>query len=87
MAKPDNTLDLIVVVSGVPHAASMNVHQPLHTLVREVLRDTGNTGRALEDYELRTEAGDLLALDAKPTEVGLRDGVTLFLTPKAGAGG
>lgn len=87
MAKTDNHLDLVVVVSGVPRAVQANAHEPLRNVVRDVLRDSGDAGRKLEDFELRTEDGRLLDLAAKGLDAGLRDGVTLFLNPRAGAGG
>jgi hypothetical protein len=87
MAKTDNHLDLVVVVSGVPRPAQANAHEPLRNVVREVLRDSGDAGRAVEEFELRTEDGRLLDLGAKGVDVGLKDGDTLFLNPRAGAGG
>lgn len=87
MAKSDNQLDLVVVVSGVPRAVQANAHEPLRNVVRDVLRDSGDAGRAAEDFELRTEDGRLLDLAAKGLDAGLKDGDTLFLNPRAGAGG
>lgn len=55
--------------------------------MQEALRESGNHGQPPEDWELRNEAGQLLALSMPPDEAGLVDGQTLFLSPKAGAGG
>lgn len=87
MAKSDNRVQLIVVISGVPRPAEVNVHEPLQNLVRDVLRDSGDAGRSLEDFELRSEDGRLFDLKSKASDVGIRDGDTLFLNPRAGAGG
>jgi hypothetical protein len=87
MAKTDNHLELVIVVSGVPRAVEANAHEPLRNVVREVLRDSGDAGRAPEDFELRTDDGRLLDLGSKGTDAGLKDGDTLFLNPRAGAGG
>lgn len=87
MPKTDNHLDLVVVVSGVPRAVQANAHEPLRNIVRDVLRDSGDAGRSIEDFELRTEDGRLLDLAAKGFDAGLKDGDTLFLNPRAGAGG
>ncbi|MBS2937076.1 DUF2604 domain-containing protein [Nocardioides glacieisoli] len=87
MAKPDNHVDLVIVVSGAPEAVRINRHQTLEHAVREALRESGNKGQRPEDWELRNEAGQLLGLGMRPDEAGLFDGHTLFLSPKAGAGG
>jgi hypothetical protein len=87
MAKPDNHLDLIIVVSGAPEAVRVNRNEHLENAVREALRESGNHGQRPEDWELRNESGQLLALSLRAGEAGLFDGQTLFLSPKAGAGG
>lgn len=87
MNRPDHHLDLVVVVSGVPRAARINVNEPLEHAVREVLRESGDQGRDPSDYELRTDDGRLLDVTAKASAAGLVDGQTLFLNPRAGAGG
>jgi len=65
----------------------INRNQRLEHAVQEALRESGNHGQPPEDWELRNEAGQLLALSMPPDEAGLVDGQTLFLSPKAGAGG
>lgn len=87
MATMDNHLDLVVVVSGVPRAVRANAHEPLRNVVRDVLRDSGDAGRNIDDFELRTEDGRLLDLATKLLDAGVKDGDTLFLNPRAGAGG
>ncbi len=87
MAKTDNHLDLVVVVSGVPRPVEANAHEPLRNVVREVLRESGDAGRAVDDFELRSENGLLIDLASSSLEMGIKDGDTLFLNPRAGAGG
>ncbi len=87
MAKPDNHVDLVIVVSGAPEAVRINRNERLEHAVREALRESGNKGQHPEDWELRNEAGQILALSMTAHEAGLHDGQTLFLSPKAGAGG
>lgn len=87
MNRPDNHLDVVVVVSGVPRPGRINVHQTLEHLVREVLRASGDEGRNVVDFELRTEDGRLLDLSVQGQHSGLADGQVLFLNPRAGAGG
>lgn len=80
-------VNVVVVVSGVPRPARVNLGAPLAHLVKQVLKDSGDDGRAEAEFELRTEDGQQLQLTASGREVGLIDGQTLFLNPQAGAGG
>lgn len=80
-------LDLIVVVSGSPHPVRVNVHQTLENVVAEALRESGNVGQPPADWELRTEDGALLDQATRVDAAGLHEGQTLFLSPRAGAGG
>ena len=84
---PQPNLDVIVVVSGSPHPVRINVHQSLEHLAKEALHGSGNVGQPPSDWELRTENGTLLNLDQSVQDAGLHDGQTLFLNPRAGAGG
>lgn len=85
MAKSQN-IEVTVVVSGQPERLKVNNHQTLEHLVHEALQKTGNRGQSAAEWELRTEAGVLLD-QHETVESVLRDGVTVFLSPKAGAGG
>ncbi len=87
MPGQDQHLDLIVVVSGAPQRVRINHREPLSHAVREALRESGNSTRAGDEWELRTEDGALLDVDLRGDEAGLVDGQTLFLSPRAGAGG
>ena len=80
-------IDLVVVVSGQPERLKVNVHQTLEHLVHEALQKSGNQGQAPSDWELRTEDGALLDKSQTVADAGITDGTTLFLSPKAGAGG
>jgi hypothetical protein len=80
-------LDLIIVVSGVPQPVRINGHEPLEHAVRKALQESGNDSRSSGDWELRTEQGQLLDQSARADSIGLHEGQTLFLNPRAGAGG
>lgn len=84
---PDPHLELIVVVSGSPHSVRINVRQRLEHVVQEALRESGNVGQPATDWELRTEDGTLLAQGERVERAELHQGQTLFLNPRAGAGG
>lgn len=87
MARSNPFLDLIVVVSGTPHPVRINVHETLEHVVAEALRESGNVGQPAADWELRTEDGTLLDQATRVQDAGLHEGQTLFLSPRAGAGG
>ncbi len=80
-------IEVIVVVSGQPERLKVNVHQTLDHLVHEALQRSGNRGQASSDWELRTEDGRLLDQSLTVAAAAIQDGATLFLSPKAGAGG
>jgi len=80
-------IDVTVVVSGQPERLKVNVHQTVEHLVQEALQKSGNQGQPPSEWELRTEDGSLLDQTATVAAAGIADGVTLFLSPKAGAGG
>ena len=83
----ENNIEVTVVVSGQPQQIEVNVHQTVEHLVHEALQKSGNHGQPPSDWELRTESGALLDQALTIAEAGIHDGMTLFLSPKAGAGG
>lgn len=86
MAKPDN-ISVQVVVSGQPTTIKTNPHQMVEHLVKEALKESGNKGQAPTEWELRTSDGTLLDQALAIGAAGIVDGTTLFLSPRAGAGG
>ena len=85
---PDSeNIDVVVVVSGQPQRIKVNVHQTLEVLVRDALRMSGNQGQPPGDWDLRTEDGRPLDQSTTVEAANLQDGMTLFLSPKTGAGG
>jgi len=83
----DPNITVIVVVSGQPTSLKVNVHQKIDHLVREALNKTGNKGQPPSDWELRTSDGALIEQTLTIDAAGLVDGMTLYLSPRAGAGG
>lgn len=84
---PDKHIQLVVVVSGQPFPESVNPNERLEILVRKALNDSDNQGQPPGDWELRLEDGTLLNQEQRAGDAGLRDGMTVFLNPRAGAGG
>lgn len=85
--RSDNKIDLVVIVSGQPTPVTVNGNQKITHLIHEALQRSGNTGQEPDQWELRREGGELLDGDARVGASGLTDGMTLFLNPRAGAGG
>lgn len=85
--KHKENIEVVVVVSGQSERLKVNLHQTLEHLVHKALQKSGNQGQAPSEWELRTEDGHLLEQSLTAAAAGLHDGATLFLSPKAGAGG
>lgn len=84
---PTQNITVNVVVSGQPTAIEVNVHQKVEHLVREALNKTGNKGQPPSDWELRTTDGVLIEQTLTIETAGILNGMTLYLSPRAGAGG
>lgn len=82
-----NQLEITIVVSGQPERLKAHPHEKLEHLVKEALKRSGNEGQPQSDWELRTEDGHLVNQEQTVAQAGIHDGQTLFLSPKAGAGG
>lgn len=87
MAAGKNNISITVVVSGQPIDVTLNVNQKIEHLVREALKNSGNQGQPAEDWELRSADGSLYDAGAKIEDAGIVDGTTVYLNPRAGAGG
>jgi hypothetical protein len=87
MAHPDPNISVTVIVSGQPTTVKVNIHQTVDHLVREALNQTGNKGQPPSEWELRTADGALIEQTLTIEAAGIVAGITLYLNPRAGAGG
>ncbi len=87
MPQPETNITVNVVVSGQSTSLKINVHQKVDHLVKEALDATGNKGQPSADWELRTSDGALIEQTLTIQNAGIVNGVTLYLSPRAGAGG
>lgn len=87
MGPTAQNLTLVVVVSGQPVSIKANVHQKVEHLVKEALRESGNEGQLPSQWELRRSDGGLIEQELSLEAAGITEGMTLYLSPGAGAGG
>jgi hypothetical protein len=78
---------LIFIINGVDYRIEANVEAPLAVAVERALAESRNTGRPLDEWEVRNSSGVLLEKDRTIEDLGLKDGARLFLTLRVGAGG
>lgn len=81
-----NLITVKVIVNGTPTEVQTNVNAPLKSVVEKALEQTGNTGRPVEDWELKFN-GQVLDLNKKVEDYNIRNGAELFLSLRAGQGG
>jgi hypothetical protein len=87
MSRPEPNITVIVIVSGQSTSLTVNVHQKVEHLVHEALQGTGNEGQPPDQWELRTVDGRLIDQASTLESAAIVMGVTLYLNPRAGAGG
>ncbi|HEY3292824.1 MAG TPA: DUF2604 domain-containing protein [Candidatus Nanopelagicaceae bacterium] len=87
MAHPNPNIEVTVVVSGQPTTVKVNIHEKVENLVREALHQTGNQGQPPGNWELRTADGIMIDQNLSIENAGIVEGMKLFLSPHAGAGG
>lgn len=87
MPQSDPNINVNVVVSGQPTLLKVNLHQKVEQLVKEALNQTGNKGQPASEWELRTSDGSLIEQTLTIQSAGIVEGMTVYLSPRAGAGG
>jgi len=81
-----NEIELNVVVNGQPVLVKANVEAPVSTLIEHALKQSGNSGQPIANWELRNASGQILDPTRKIEDYNLQSGATLFLNLKAGIG-
>jgi hypothetical protein len=81
-----NLITVKVIVNGTPTDAKTNVNAPLKSVIEKALEQTGNTGRPIEDWELKWN-GQVLDPNKKGNDYDIPDRAELFLSLRAGQGG
>jgi len=86
MTPTTEQMHLTVVVSGQGTPATVDRHWRVERLIQESLAKTNNVGQPSSQWELRTMDGRLLEWGVRVDDAGIVDGMTLFLSPRAGVG-
>ena len=82
-----NKTQLVVVVNGVETMVDANLNAPLRTVAQHALNASGNSGRPLEDWELKDEQGRSLDLGRSVGSFNFAAGTLLYLTLSVGVNG
>jgi hypothetical protein len=84
----NNKIILVFIINGQDFALpDVNIKASLHVAVHKALKETGNTGRPFEEWEVRDASGALLEINRTPQDLRLTNASRLFLSLKVGAGG
>lgn len=80
-------IEITIVVNGQPVVEKAGMYEEVGEVVLRALKETGNSGQPLGNWELRDEAGQIINLGRKFGELGIKEGAKFFLNLKAGVGG
>lgn len=83
----ETTVTLTVVVNGTRTEVTAEGSDALVSVRDKALQQTNNVGRPAEDWELKTEGGDVLDLATLVRDSGFTSETVLFLSLKAGVAG
>ena len=87
VAEKNHKLRIVFIINGVDFSIDANVNAPLMEAVQQALAESKNTGRESDEWEVRDASGVLLEKHRTPKDIGLLEGVRLFLSLRVGAGG
>jgi len=80
-------VNILFIVNGEDVSISIDKQAALAEARDKALVESRNTGRPLEDWEIREESGVLLESSRTINDLNFVPGVRLFLTLRVGAGG
>jgi len=87
VAEKDHKIKIIFIINGQDYPIEANINAPLMEAVQRALAKSDNKGRPPEEWEVRDANGVLLEKHRTPKDIGLVEGVRLFLSLRVGAGG
>jgi hypothetical protein len=80
-------ITIVFIVNGEDVPIATNVRPPLREAVARALTQSGNTGRPVDDWEVRDANGALLDTSRRIEDFAFSSGVRLFVSLRVGAGG
>ncbi|HLQ15207.1 MAG TPA: DUF2604 domain-containing protein [Candidatus Eisenbacteria bacterium] len=80
-------ISLTIIVNGVQAIVLANPEAPLAVVVPKALEETRNSGRPLEDWQLKDASGNPLDTSKKVEDFNFPPGTKLYLSLRAGGGG
>jgi hypothetical protein len=85
--KEEKFIDLTFIVNGSEVIIKkVNIHEPLKVPVDKALKQSGNTGRSITDWQIKWNDIDL-DITKKTEEFTFSSDAKLFVSLKAGVGG
>lgn len=75
------------IINGSPTVIKANLKKKLGEIAKEVLAQSGNSGRPYPDWQCRDSNGVLLEMDRTLSDFEFKPGVRLFLNLAVGVGG
>jgi len=81
-----NEVELSFIVNGSLTEVIANLNQPLKVAVASALRESGNGGRDIDDWQVKVD-GLALDVNEKVEKLNLLPGVEIFISLNAGQGG
>ena len=83
----DTQIEFTIVVNGQPVPVKVGQDAQIGEAVAMALKDSGNSGQPIENWELRDASGQVIDIGNKIADSGIKEGAKLFLSLKAGVGG
>jgi len=83
----DQKITLTIIVGTVPTTVETNANAALASVIEKALNEAQQIGQPPDQWELKDEPGNVLEPQKKPSDYGLLNGATLYLSLKAGIGG
>lgn len=83
----EKKLTIIFIIGGEEVSVEANPNAPLQAARNKALEIAKETGREPDQWEIKDANGKVLDPAAKVKDLGLKDGVKLFLGPKVSGGG
>ena len=83
----DKQIEFTIIVNGQPVPVKVHQYDEIREAVAMALKDSGNSGQPIENWQLRDDSGQIIDIGKKIADSGIKEGAKLFLNLKAGVGG